>query len=193
MIIEDTECQSCKFAAIQYLNKSVQFYLSNGKLYYFSHLHYTNWGEMWPQLYVLSLGHSNQETGVGNYQRQSVCLTACFYSQMNCNIRSHSNWHETGVEKRTCVEKWWTKHIAHVNHLSQKNHFCHHTNIFKISKYSKHIPTGLHMLANNIWLQIWNNLKSSKYRAKKTLLHFLQQPGPIKHWYLCIIKVGILT
>ena len=58
MIIEDAE-QLCaklvKFTALQYFIQSVQFHLSNGKLSYFSHFHYTNWADMWPQLYVLSL------------------------------------------------------------------------------------------------------------------------------------------
>ena len=50
-IIEDTE-QHCaklvKFTSLQCLNESVQFYLSNTKEFYFSHLHYRNWWEIIP-------------------------------------------------------------------------------------------------------------------------------------------------
>ena len=66
--MKDTE-QLCtelvKFTALQYLNESVQFYLSNTKLFYYSHLHYTNQGDIRP-LYILSLViRSDQETGAG--------------------------------------------------------------------------------------------------------------------------------
>ena len=49
LLVEDTE-QLCdkvvKFVTLKYLTESFQCYLSNGKLYYFSHLHDTNWGDM---------------------------------------------------------------------------------------------------------------------------------------------------
>ena len=95
VIIEDTG-QLCpkvvKFAALQYLNESARFYLLNGKLYYFSHVHYTNWVEMWSQLQVLSLVILNKKL-MWATARDSLCVllfTTCFCSQMNCNIQSHT-------------------------------------------------------------------------------------------------------
>ena len=81
-------------------------HLSNTKLLYFSHLHYTNWGGTWPQLYFLSLVIlTDKKNWCGASASNRLCvLVHVFIFKWIIAFKVIQIDHETGVEWCSCVK-----------------------------------------------------------------------------------------